>query len=688
MSLPTTASPSGSPLLRFDPIQGYGPLLGNRIVQTNLLIVGAGGIGCELLKTVAFTGFARVSLVDLDTIELSNLSRQFLFREQHIGMSKALVAREMIKQLVPLLNVQAFHGNVKDRKMFPLKWWREHDLILSALDNADARSHVNSMAQCLGIPVIESGTAGFLGQSTVILPRGLTECFDCKPREVPKVFPVCTIRSTPSAPIHCVVWAKEWLFGGLFASTGEDAAPPPHHQEGDEALSEEQSRDPFKQVKALDDPDEFARALFLRVFCSDIERLALNPEMWKDKQAPVPMGDGDLSRAGKVSFESASEDEHCVWPIERWIRLFLTGASGLWARLQAQRIESTGPEATEAVNQQALVSLQFDKDDDEMLDFVSSASNLRARIFGIPLTSKFEVKAMAGNIIPAVATTNAMAASLVVIKAIEVLRWQMSPKGQPEFRTTYITNQITARKHVFVSELLNGGPNPACTTCNVHRASLSIRSLEATRLKQVIDCLAGGFKDFDFDFESCSIIEGSRLLYDPDFTTNGARLLGQLAVQDSCFLTFAPEDQEQDLPIVVSIEENNELGEGVKLLNVQHCEHKIKQTRLEWVITNRKEEEERRARSTAKDLFDGQDQSTVTLLEESSSDIEEIELVAVAAPGTTATSVGARSTSSATKGEGAQNTLSESDSCDLMGLPKRAKAAKIVDVDESQRGGV
>jgi len=78
--------------------QSLGSLLTDTIQNAKVLMVGAGGIGCELLKNLVLTGFGEIHIVDLDTIDLSNLNRQFLFGYEHIKKSKALVSRPALRR--------------------------------------------------------------------------------------------------------------------------------------------------------------------------------------------------------------------------------------------------------------------------------------------------------------------------------------------------------------------------------------------------------------------------------------------------------------------------------------------------------------------------------------------------------------------------------------------------------------
>ena len=119
------------------------------------------------------------------------------------------VAKEVAETFNPNAKITASHANIKDAQ-FGVSFFRGFSLVFNALDNLDARRHVNKMCLAADVPLIESGTTGFNGQVQVI-KKGVTACYDCSPKEAPKSFPVCTIRSTPSQPIHCIVWGKSYL---------------------------------------------------------------------------------------------------------------------------------------------------------------------------------------------------------------------------------------------------------------------------------------------------------------------------------------------------------------------------------------------------------------------------------------------------------------------------------------------
>ena len=87
-----------------------GTELFNILSKMKIFMVGAGAIGCELLKNFAMLGigtethFGKIYLTDPDVIEVSNLSRQFLFREKHIRKPKSITASAAVKGMSPKIN--------------------------------------------------------------------------------------------------------------------------------------------------------------------------------------------------------------------------------------------------------------------------------------------------------------------------------------------------------------------------------------------------------------------------------------------------------------------------------------------------------------------------------------------------------------------------------------------------------
>merc|ERR1712142_1407186 len=103
--------------------------------------------------------------------------------------------------------------------------------------------------------------------------------------------------------------------------------------------------------------------------------------------------------------------------------------------------------------------LVWDKDTPAHLDFVTACANIRMYIFNIQQKSRFEVKSMAGNIIPAIATTNAVIAGCIVMEAIKLLNCQYD-----KCKTVYLRTQPNPRKKILVTEALEP-PNPKCYVC-------------------------------------------------------------------------------------------------------------------------------------------------------------------------------------------------------------------------------
>ena len=171
------------------------------------------------------------------------------------------------------------------------------------------------MCLAANVPLIESGTTGFNGQVQPII-KGKTECYDCNVKEVPKTFPVCTIRSTPSQPIHCIVWAKSYLFNEVFG-TSEDEEPQFDHSEDSENAKEianlREEADALKRIRQSMGSDDFARNLFQKVFKDDINRLRSMEDMWKTRKPPSRLDFVPLSRAASGFSPSLAAQGQKIW---------------------------------------------------------------------------------------------------------------------------------------------------------------------------------------------------------------------------------------------------------------------------------------------------------------------------------------------------------------------------------------
>ncbi|PPQ69264.1 hypothetical protein CVT24_000070 [Panaeolus cyanescens] len=518
-----------------------------QLANTNLLLVGAGGIGCELLKNIVLTGFGKITLLDLDTIDLSNLNRQFLFKKKDVKQSKALIAAQTAGAFNPNVRIIPLHDNIKEPQ-YDVQWFKQFDIVLNALDNLDARRHVNKMCMAAHIPLVESGTAGYLGQVQSIF-KDTTECFDCIPKPTPKTFPVCTIRSTPSQPIHCIVWSKSYLMGQLFGededASGEldDAEKQGENEQEIATLRKEAQA--FKAVRdalrSKEGAADAAKMAFQKVFNSDIKNLLSMADMWKSRSPPTALdydtimnepqassssdsgpvtsstlnGNGQNGTSNGTSQAQGLKDQKKL-TLKDNLELFVSSTNRLAHRLR------NGEE-----------TISFDKDDDDTLDFVTASSNLRSYAYGIEEKTRWEVKEMAGNIIPAIATTNAIIAGLIVLQALHLLK-----KSYTQLRNVHIQLKPT----VPLSAIRLSPPNPQCGVCRDTYAILQCDPSRAT-LGEVVKGILGVKEDEDEGgMREVSVYEDKRVLSDPDWEDNFEQTLESLNVTRGKFLSIVDED--------------------------------------------------------------------------------------------------------------------------------------------------
>ncbi|KAI6213179.1 SUMO-activating enzyme subunit [Aphelenchoides besseyi] len=423
-------------------------------LQKKILIIGAGGIGCELIKNLALAGFQDIEVIDLDTIDVSNLNRQFLFRKEHVGQPKAKVAAEAALAIRPGIKVVYHHDSIYNNQ-FDLSYFQQFSVVLNALDNLAARRHVNRLCISGNVPLIDGGTAGFLGQVRVI-QRRITECFDCVDHPVPKTFPTCTIRNTPSEMIHCITWAK-YLFNQIFGEpdSDDDVSPIDENAQKSEEMDTSTNGKPEngdvpsapvaktagtrRYVESVNyDPQKVYEQFFIR----DIEYLLELEHLWKDRRPPQPFRCDDISTLSQSSVEPPSNQQ---WPLEKWIHELASVLPILAKRFQEADAEGR--------------VLSWDKDDEEALRFVAACANIRAHVFHINGKSLFDVKSMAGNIIPAIATSNAIIAGLMVVETYKVVAQQ-----KEKFQSSFISQRPTPRGKILVNDA-PVPPNAKCYVC-------------------------------------------------------------------------------------------------------------------------------------------------------------------------------------------------------------------------------
>lgn len=146
-----------------------------KLKLANVLIVGCGGIGCTSAELLARAGVGQITLIDADTIEMSNLQRQIAYVEENIGFYKSEILAKRLKQINPHIRIESYSSKLDESNVEQLI--STQDLVLDGCDNFTTRYLVNQICTQLNVALISASAIGFQGQ--LFMVEGDSACYEC-----------------------------------------------------------------------------------------------------------------------------------------------------------------------------------------------------------------------------------------------------------------------------------------------------------------------------------------------------------------------------------------------------------------------------------------------------------------------------------------------------------------------------
>jgi adenylyltransferase/sulfurtransferase len=133
-----------------------------KLLAAHVLLIGAGGIGCPAIQYLAAAGTGTISVVDDDTVSLSNLQRQVLYNSDQIGVPKVDAARDAVALLNPDVQFRALKLRITDKT--PADMLDGVDVVIDGCDNFATRLRVNDLCLSARVPLVSAAIGQFHGQ--------------------------------------------------------------------------------------------------------------------------------------------------------------------------------------------------------------------------------------------------------------------------------------------------------------------------------------------------------------------------------------------------------------------------------------------------------------------------------------------------------------------------------------------
>jgi len=456
-----------------DQIAIYGRNAQEMLGNLNVFIVGAGALGCELLKILSLMGISKnkdkkTIVTDNDRIEISNLNRQFLFRKQDINKSKSIIAAEEAKKMNDEFNCEALELLVNEdtEKIFNEDFWVKQNFILTAVDNREARKYIDTQCTKYSIPLIDSGTLGTRASCQIIFPFK-TSCYNDNKQKIEKSIPLCTLRNFPSKIEHCIEWGLS-KFNDYFIN--EISNFKKYIEEQDKFFTDlERAETDADKIEILKSTIQLKKILkensydkiieySIEIFCNDFDFQIqkLIKEIPKDSKNK----DNTLFWVGSKKFPHPItfdvNDSLCLEFVNIFSHILLKvldikcNEDINYIKKFAKKIILPIYKDTKEQNldiesfKHQLIKIDlknvkniitpeiFQKDDDSnhQIDFINICANLRAKNYDIEGCEKEKTKMIAGRIVPAIATTTSAITGFVCLQLYTLLNTNGFPNAR------------------------------------------------------------------------------------------------------------------------------------------------------------------------------------------------------------------------------------------------------------------
>ena len=458
----------------------FGEKVVSRIKNLNILLAGAGALGCELLKNLSLIGISNsVLLIDDDKIEISNLNRQFLFHEEHKGLNKAEVASNSAKEINKDIKCKFLNKRIspKNKDIFNKNYFNNVDYVLGAIDSPEGNYYLVKQCELYEKIFIKGGTNKTAGKSEIFIPNITCSFNDIEKvaEENEEIIPSCTRREFPKKIEDCIDNARD-LFDEYFRILIIDTKELINNNNIDNhklLLDIEISMNKFNLINTLfnlfkiDNQNDFEIELikfalneFNKLFVEDIKKIynshpindtEESKTFWSDKKHPDELN-FDIENILCIEFLfflikifSNSLCLNCSFihdinvfkeKLNEVLSKKEEDSINIYSLIEEPRVmlDTILLQKSEFINNSELLGkinnlniITFEKDIPSLghIQFIHSFANLKAKSYKIPLCDKFYTLKYTGKIAPTIITSTAIVSGYMIFQMIGIIINQM-----------------------------------------------------------------------------------------------------------------------------------------------------------------------------------------------------------------------------------------------------------------------